>query len=104
MQYIVERAIRSVGRAACVVVDKNGQILAMASVPSYDPNNFIPAISARDWAIIKDAESDPLTNRAIRERLLPRFSFLWDMRDLFPVGANAVGALNRNDECQPTAL
>ena len=66
MQYIVERAIRSVGRAACVVVEpNNGQILAMASVPSYDPNSFIPAISARDWAALKDADADPLTNRAI---------------------------------------
>jgi penicillin-binding protein 2 len=66
MQYITERALRSVGRAAAVVVDPNtGQILAMASVPSYDPNKFIPAISARDWAEIKDADADPLTNRAI---------------------------------------
>src|ERR1700726_3373764 len=66
IQYIVERTLRSVGRAACVVVDpNNGQILAMASVPSYDPNKFIPSISARDWAAIKDADADPLTNRAI---------------------------------------
>lgn len=66
IQYIVERALRVVGRAACVVVDpNNGQILAMASVPSYDPNKFIPSISARDWAAIKDADADPLTNRAI---------------------------------------
>jgi penicillin-binding protein 2 len=66
MQYITERALRSVGRAAAVVVDPNtGQILAMASVPSYDPNKFIPAISARDWAELKDADADPLTNRAI---------------------------------------
>jgi penicillin-binding protein 2 len=66
IQYIVERTLRSVGRAACVVVDpNNGQILAMASVPSYDPNKFIPSISARDWASIKDADADPLTNRAI---------------------------------------
>src|SRR6201987_5289736 len=66
MQYITERALRSVGRGAAVVVDpNNGQILAMASVPSYDPNKFIPAISARDWAELKDAEADPLTNRAI---------------------------------------
>ena len=66
MQYITERALRAVGRAAAVVIDpNNGQILAMASVPSYDPNKFIPAISARDWADIKDADADPLTNRAI---------------------------------------
>jgi penicillin-binding protein 2 len=66
IQYIVERTLRTVGRAACVVVDpNNGQILAMASVPSYDPNKFIPSISARDWAAIKDADADPLTNRAI---------------------------------------
>jgi penicillin-binding protein 2 len=66
IQYIVERTLRNVGRAACVVVDpNNGQILAMASVPSYDPNKFIPSISARDWAAIKDADADPLTNRAI---------------------------------------
>ena len=66
IQYIVERTLRSVGRAACVVVDpNNGQILAMASIPSYDPNKFIPSISARDWAAIKDADADPLTNRAI---------------------------------------
>jgi penicillin-binding protein 2 len=66
IQYITERALRAVGRAAAVVIDpNNGQILAMASVPSYDPNKFIPAISARDWAAIKDADADPLTNRAI---------------------------------------
>jgi penicillin-binding protein 2 len=66
IQYITERALRAVGRAAAVVVDpNNGQILAMASVPSYDPNKFIPAISARDWAELKDADADPLTNRAI---------------------------------------
>jgi penicillin-binding protein 2 len=66
IQFIVERALRSVGRAACVVVDpNNGEILAMASVPSFDPNKFIPSISARDWAAIKDADADPLTNRAI---------------------------------------
>ncbi len=66
IQYITERALRAIGRAAAVVVDpNNGQILAMASVPSYDPNKFIPAISARDWAALKDADADPLTNRAI---------------------------------------
>jgi len=65
IQFIVEKTLRFVGRAACVVVDpNNGEVLAMASVPSFDPNKFIPSISAHDWQTIKDAEADPLTNRA----------------------------------------
>ena len=64
IQYIVETMLRLVGRAACVVVDpNNGQVLAMASVPSFDPNKFVPSISAHDWSAIKNAEADPLVNR-----------------------------------------
>lgn len=66
IQYIVEKAMRSVGRGAAVVVDpNNGDILAMASVPSYDPNQFIPSISTADWEVLRKDETDPLTNRAI---------------------------------------
>jgi penicillin-binding protein 2 len=65
IQYIVEKTLRFVGRSACVVVDpNNGEVLAMASVPSFDPNKFIPSISAHDWRAIKNAEADPLTDRA----------------------------------------
>jgi len=66
IQYIVEEALRSVGRAAAVVVDpNNGDILAMASVPSYDPNSFIPSISASDWNALTSDPTDPLVNRAL---------------------------------------
>ncbi|HEY5892399.1 MAG TPA: penicillin-binding protein 2 [Chthoniobacterales bacterium] len=66
IQYIAEEAMRSVGRGAAVVVDpNNGEILAMVSVPSYDPNTFIPSISVKDWNALKNADADPLTNRAI---------------------------------------
>ena len=65
IQSIVEEAVRVVGRAAAVVVDpNNGDILAMASVPSFDPNTFIPSIKAKDWEALKKAEADPLINRA----------------------------------------
>jgi penicillin-binding protein 2 len=69
MQFIVERALRDagVGRAAAVVVDPaNGEILAMASVPSYDPNVFIPSITRQDWQKIREDDTHPLTNRAIQ--------------------------------------
>ena len=69
IQYIAERALRDagIGRGAAVVVDPStGEILAMASVPSYDPNTFIPSISTVDWDALNDDDTDPLTNRAIQ--------------------------------------
>jgi penicillin-binding protein 2 len=65
IQYIVERALRVIGRGAAVVVNpKNGEILAMASVPNFDPNWFIPSIDEQRWKAITDDDTDPLTNRA----------------------------------------
>src|SRR4051812_31483367 len=68
VQMIVEQALRhpSLGRAAAVVLDpNNGDILAMASVPSFDPNKFIPSISSADWDVLNKDEAVPLVNRAV---------------------------------------
>jgi penicillin-binding protein 2 len=65
-QAIAEEALRAVSRAGAVVVDpNNGNILAMVSVPSFDPNTFIPSIKAKDWKALQKDEGDPLVNRAI---------------------------------------
>jgi len=69
IQTIVEQTLKQagVGRAAVVVVDpQNGDVLAMASVPNYDPNIFIPKISAEDYQQLDDDDTDPLVNRAIQ--------------------------------------
>src|SRR5213079_820397 len=66
IQAIAEEALRAVSRAGAVVVDpNNGNILAMATVPSFDPNTFIPSIKAKDWTTLQKDEGDPLVNRAI---------------------------------------
>ena len=53
------------GSVVCMDVT-NGDIIAMASMPTYSPNVFVGGISASDWAEIsgEDAEN-PLLNRAI---------------------------------------
>jgi penicillin-binding protein 2 len=66
IQTIAEEALRVVGRGAAVVVDpNNGNVLAMASVPSFDPNTFIPSIKAKDWNALRNDEAHPLINRAV---------------------------------------
>ena len=65
-QYLVENVLRRAGRAAAVVMNpRNGEIIAMASVPNYDPNHFIPSISQADYANYRANLAAPFTNRAI---------------------------------------
>ncbi len=52
---------------AAVAIDvKTGEIIAMASLPTYDPELFLGGISQKNWQALTSKESEfPLTNRAI---------------------------------------
>jgi penicillin-binding protein 2 len=68
VQYIAETAMRNagIGRGAVVVMDpRNGDILGMVSIPSYDPNKFIPRISEKDFDALNNDPTEPLFNRAL---------------------------------------
>jgi penicillin-binding protein 2 len=68
VQYIAETAMRhaNIGRGAVVVMDpRNGDVLAMVSVPSYDPNKFIPKIQSKDWDALNQDPTAPMFNRAL---------------------------------------
>jgi len=67
VQYLLENVLRNAGRAAGVIMDANtGEVLAMASVPDYNPNAFIPSIAPARWrSYNENKQLAPLTNRAI---------------------------------------
>jgi len=44
---------------------RNGDVLALVSVPSYDPNKFIPKIQSKDWDALNQDPTAPMYNRAL---------------------------------------
>jgi penicillin-binding protein 2 len=61
---------------AAVVMDiHTGEILALASVPSYDPNVFTTGISQKQWSALIDHPRFPLTNKAIAGQYPPGSTF-----------------------------
>ena len=52
-------------RGAAIVMDAHtGDILAMASAPSFDPNVFIDGVTAEEWSRLNDPVLRPMFNRA----------------------------------------
>lgn len=63
-------------RGAMVVLDcKTGEVLAMASIPSYDPNKFIPNISQKDYDALRNDPGNPLVSRAFQGKYPPASTF-----------------------------
>jgi len=57
---------------AVVALDpRSGEVLAMASHPAIDPNDFAIRISAEEWKKLNDDPERPLLNRAIQAQLAP---------------------------------
>lgn len=54
-------------RGAVVVINShNGEVLAMVSSPSFDPNLFVGGVSSKDYKVLSNALQRPLFNRAVR--------------------------------------
>jgi len=55
----------------CVMDIYNGDILAMQSSPSFDPNLFLFGINQDDWQLIRNNPLKPLVNKTISGRYSP---------------------------------
>jgi len=57
---------------AAVVLDvNNGDVIALTSYPTFDPNEFIPSISSKKWTEYRNSKPSPLLFRATQERYPP---------------------------------
>jgi penicillin-binding protein 2 len=66
MQKAAANAFEDRPGAAVAIDPRNGQVLAMVSVPSFDPNLFVNGISSADYKALTSAPDKPLYNRALR--------------------------------------
>lgn len=65
LQQLLERLLAG-RRAAGVVLDpRNGEVLAMASQPAFDPNGMSPSIPLAAWNRLRGDRGLPLLNRAV---------------------------------------
>ena len=72
LQEFVAKRIGEERRAAVVVMDVHkGDVLAMVSVPSYDPNAFNEGLSGKEWNRLITNPDTPLTNKVIAGQYAP---------------------------------
>ena len=77
LQQLAEKALEAKAkRGAIVIIDpNNGDILALASWPTYDPNLFVPSISTEQLKILQNDPDIPLLPRAYRSSYPPGSTF-----------------------------
>ncbi|HKK23317.1 MAG TPA: penicillin-binding protein 2 [Pseudohaliea sp.] len=76
LQEYVQDRLRAERSAAAVVLDvETGEVFAMASQPSFDPNQFTTGISLDAWNGLINDPHGPLNNKAITGQYAPGSTF-----------------------------
>src|SRR5881227_3163394 len=101
LQELAEKALEAKAkRGAMVIIDpNNGDVLALASWPTYDPNVFVPSISADQLKALQADPDIPLLPRAYRSSYPPGSTF----KIAVGIAALESGAVHPDDrfDCVP---
>src|SRR5579862_2146693 len=71
LQIAAEEALGDRNGAVVAMDPRTGEILAMVSRPTFDPNDFAVRISRENWTRLVSDENHPLLNKAIQAQLAP---------------------------------
>lgn len=102
LQQEAERYFQDRVGSAIVMNARSGEILAMVSAPSYNPNQFARGIAADEWRKLLDSPNDPLQNRAVQNSHSPGSIF----KIVTAVAGLEAGVITPNDSytCNGSAL
>lgn len=66
LQKMVEELYGNRRGVAIAMDPRNGEVLAMVSKPTYDPNLFVDGIDHENWKLLNESLDRPLLNRSMR--------------------------------------
>lgn len=66
LQQAAQAALKGHPGAVVAIDPNNGQVLAISSIPSFDPNVFVKGISTKEYKALQDNPYHPLYNRTTR--------------------------------------
>jgi len=75
LQIAAEEALGDKNGAVIAMDPRNGEILAMVSRPTFDPNDFAVRIRRDEWNKLVNDPDKPLLNKAIQAQLAPGSTF-----------------------------
>ncbi|WP_102108218.1 penicillin-binding protein 2 [Oceaniglobus roseus] len=76
LQNFVEARLMLEESAAAVVMDpRSGDLLAIGSAPTFDPNKFVRGISSADYAELTENKYRPLANKSVQGAYPPGSTF-----------------------------
>ncbi len=71
LQLVAEAGLEGFNGSVVVMKPHTGEILAMVSLPSFDPNLFVHGISHKNYKRLRDSPDRPLFNRSIMGQYPP---------------------------------
>jgi len=93
LQAVAEKALEGYNGAIVALDPRNGEILALASQPVYDPNPFVNGIDFKSYRTLNTSKDKPLLNRALRGMYPPGST----IKPLMALTGLEYGVVNRHN-------
>jgi len=75
LQLAAEKMLEGKNGSVVAIDPNNGDVLVMASNPSFDQNDFIGGISSKKWQALRDDPGRPMNNKAIQAEYPPASTY-----------------------------